>query len=75
MASLFMLGLFIIADYMQFLDIRQILTQSHYDSIFKVHSPSDFIVLLVRISPTETQSFLLSKDLNYIYLQNDVLTK
>lgn len=72
MASFFMLGLFIIADYMQFLDIRQILTRSQYDSIFKVHSPSDFLVLLVRISPTETQSFLLSKDLNYIYLQNDV---
>ena len=57
---------------MESLDIGKILSKTRFDSIRKVHSPSDYLILLVRISPSETQSFLLSKDLCYIYLSNDV---
>ena len=57
---------------MQFVDIKKILTANHKDSIARVRFPNDYVVLLVRISRSETQSFLLSKDFNYIYLPNSI---
>ena len=57
---------------MEYLDISKILTKTNVDSILKVDSPTEFVILLVRISASETQHFILSKDLDFIYLPNDV---
>ena len=57
---------------MELVDIKTILMSSPNDCIVRVRSPNNYVVLLVRISQSETQSFLLSKDLNYIYLPNSI---